>query len=688
MITILYYLLKVVLCSAILYIYYWFVLRNKQFHQYNRYYLMGISVLSWIVPFIKINIVKEQVFSAPKILYYADVIADKNSSLEKEVVLKNAQFTLDNVLLTIAIIISLLFIVRFLKSLWNIRKLIRKYPLKKVASLFLVMTDVKGTPFSFFKYIFWNVSIDINSEVGKKILAHEVAHIEENHSFDKLMIELQLVIGWFNPITWLIRNELYLIHEFIADQKAIQNNDTSILAELLLVSAYPAQQHLLSNSFFFSPIKRRIQMFTKSKTTKYSYLRRLSILPILAATILLFAFRNAEQNSRTVVKLDKQYTVIIDAGHGGQDPGASAADGTTEKDLALAIALKVKSLNNNPHINVILSRESDKFITVVDRANIANASKADLFVSIHMDNDDTKKGTGATCYVPFKKNLYINESSVLAKNILSSTNELFPKSTLITTKDRGIWVIENANMPAVLFESGFISNPNDLKLVKANEEKIANMLLGGINAYLANKEQSNTTSKLEKSNNIDGVKTKEGAAPSAPLTKSANYLDSVKMTQKGHVGNLQNKMNDVTVIGYENGDQKDKAEIVIFNAPKIQKNVDPTKNNDPIFYTAEKPAEFPGGPKGWTNYLMNNLDRDLPVKNKAVTGKYTIKLNFLVNKDGGVENVVAENNPGFGTAEEAIRVIEKGPKWIPAEQNGKKVNYLMKQVIVFNVAGK
>ena len=688
MITILYYLLKVVLCSTILYTYYWFVLRNKQFHQYNRYYLMGISVLSWIVPFLKINIVKEQVFSAPKILYYADVIADKNSSLEKEVVLKSAQFTLDNVLLTIAIIISLLFIVRFLKSLWNIRKLIRDYPLKKVASLFLVMTDVKGTPFSFFKYIFWNVSIDINSEVGKKILAHEVAHIEENHSFDKLMIELQLVIGWFNPITWLIRNELYLIHEFIADQKAIQNNDTSILAELLLVSAYPAQQHLLSNSFFFSPIKRRIQMFTKSKTTKYSYLRRLSILPILAATVLLFAFRNGTMNSRPIVKLDKQYTVIIDAGHGGEDLGASAADGTTEKDLALAIALKVKSLNNNPNIKIILSRETDKFITVMDRTNFANSTNADIFLSIHMDNDDTKKGTGATCYVPFKKNLYINESTVLAKNLLSSTNELFPKSTLITTKDRGIWVIENANMPAVLFESGFISNPNDLKLVKANEEKIANMLLVGINAYLANKEQSNSTSNLEKPNNIDGVKIKEGAASPAPLTKSAYYLDSIKMTQKGHVGNLQNKVNDVTVIGYENSDQDDKSEIVIFNAPKIQKNADPTKNNDPIFYTAEKPAEFPGGPKGWTNYLMNNLDRDLPVKNKAVTGKYTIKLNFLVNKDGGVENVVAENNPGYGTADEAIRVIEKGPKWIPAEQNGKKVNYLMKQVIVFDVAGK
>lgn len=507
MITILYYLLKVILCSAILYTYYWFVLRNKQFHQYNRFYLIGISVLSWLVPFIKINIIKEQVISAPKVLYFTNVIADKNSSLEQEVIVKSSQFTLDNFLLIIGITISLLFIVRFLKSLWNIRKLISKYPLKRLENLYLVLTDVKGTPFSFFKYIFWNTSIDINSEVGKKILAHEVAHIKENHSFDKLLIELQLVFGWFNPIIWLIRNELYLIHEFIADQEAIQNNDTSILAELLLVSAYPSQQHILSNSFFFSPIKRRIQMFTNTNT-KYSYLRRLTILPIMAAMVLLFAFRNGTSNSMPIIKLDKQYTVIIDAGHGGEDLGGSAIDGTTEKDLALAIALKIKSLNNNPNINIILSRESDKFISVLDRANIANASNANLLVSIHIDNAATSKANGTTCYVPSKKNLYIKESNFIAKNILAATSELFPKSK-IATREKGIWVIENVNMPAVLFESGFISNPNDLKIVKSNVGKIASMLLDGINSYLflqKNKSDFDTISKvmsgLTKSNKV------------------------------------------------------------------------------------------------------------------------------------------------------------------------------------------
>lgn len=484
MITILYYLLKVVLCSTLLYAYYWFVLRNKQFHQYNRFYLMGISVLSWLVPFLKINIIKEQVTSAPKVMYFANVIASNNSSIEQEVVIKSSQFTWDNFLLFIGIIISLLFVARFVKSLWNVRMIIKKYPMKKISNLYLIMTDVKGTPFSFFKYIFWNISIDLNGEVGKKILAHEVAHVEANHSFDKLLIELQLIIGWFNPITWLIRNELYLIHEFIADQKSIQNNDTSILAELLLASAYPSQQHILSNSFFFSPIKRRIQMFTKTNT-KYSYLRRLTILPFMAATVLLFAFRNGNLNSEAIIKLDKQYTVIIDAGHGGEDLGASAADGTSEKDLALAIAKKIKSLNNNPNINIVLSRESDKFITVADRANIANASNANLFVSIHMDYDQTKKATGTTFYTPFKNKSYINESNLAAKNILASTGDLFPKSK-ITTREKGIWVIENVNMPSVLFESGFISNPNDLKLVKTNEDKIAYLILDGINNYLSN----------------------------------------------------------------------------------------------------------------------------------------------------------------------------------------------------------
>lgn len=371
--------------------------------------------------------------------------------------------------------------------------------MKELLGFYLVMTDVKGTPFSFFKYVFWNNSIDLHSELGRGILAHEVAHVEENHSFDKILIELQLIFGWFNPILWLIRNELYLIHEFIADKKSVENNDVSVLAELLLASAYPSQQHLLSNPFFFSPIKRRIQMFTKTKT-KYSYLRRLTILPILAVIVLLFAFRNHAINSKPITHLDKKYTVIVDAGHGGHDPGATTPDGTTEKNLTLAIAQKIKSLNNNPNINIILTRESDKFVDLVERANFANASNANLFLSIHIDNSKSPKHTSASCFVPSKNYLYISKSNVFAQNILMATNGLFTNGKL-KTRDKGIWVLENVQMPAVLFESGYMSNSNDLQFVKENISNIAGGLLAAIESYLAN-ENTLTTLLPETKNEI------------------------------------------------------------------------------------------------------------------------------------------------------------------------------------------
>ena len=310
MITILFYLLKVVLCSALLYTYYWFVLRNKQFHQYNRFYLMGISVLSWIVPLITIQIVKEQDIASSKVLNFANFISENNSLLEQEIIENTAKYTWDNLLIIIGIIISLFFIIRFVKSLWDIRKLIRLYPLKVLKGMNLVMTDVKGTPFSFFKYIFWNKAIDLSSDVGKKILAHEVVHIEEKHSVDKLLIELQLLIGWFNPIVWLIRNELYLIHEFIADQKSIENQDSGVLAKLLLASAYPKQQHLLTNTFFYSPIKRRLFMLNQIKKTKFSHLRRLFVLPITICVVLSFSIKTIEVKASAIIRENFEKTSI------------------------------------------------------------------------------------------------------------------------------------------------------------------------------------------------------------------------------------------------------------------------------------------------------------------------------------------------------------------------------------------
>jgi protein TonB len=107
---------------------------------------------------------------------------------------------------------------------------------------------------------------------------------------------------------------------------------------------------------------------------------------------------------------------------------------------------------------------------------------------------------------------------------------------------------------------------------------------------------------------------------------------------------------------------------------------------DKVFTTVQIPAEFPGGLNGWTKYLQRNLNSSLPVENGAPAGKYTVVVSFIVDKNGGISDVVAENDPGYGTKAEALRVITKGPSWKPAIQNGRNVIYRHKQSITFQVA--
>lgn len=106
---------------------------------------------------------------------------------------------------------------------------------------------------------------------------------------------------------------------------------------------------------------------------------------------------------------------------------------------------------------------------------------------------------------------------------------------------------------------------------------------------------------------------------------------------------------------------------------------------DEDFKSVQIAAEFPGGIKEWQRFLERNLNSDLPTENGAPTGVYTVTVSFVVDTEGKVSDVKAENDPGYGTKDEAIRVIRKGPKWVPANQNGRPVVYRHKQMITFKV---
>ncbi|WP_165279868.1 N-acetylmuramoyl-L-alanine amidase family protein [Paenibacillus protaetiae] len=176
----------------------------------------------------------------------------------------------------------------------------------------------------------------------------------------------------------------------------------------------------------------------------------------------------------------KVYTVVIDAGHGGTDPGARSVDGRWEKDLNLQISLKLKALlDQEKQIKVVLSRPEDKYVGLADRVTIAEQNKADIFISIHANSDPKGTATGTETY-------YTRESS---KSLADVIHSHLVKGTGL--KDRGVkqeslHVTRETTMPAILLETGFLTNQTDVNTVFDDkvQNRIAAEIVAGIKQYL------------------------------------------------------------------------------------------------------------------------------------------------------------------------------------------------------------
>lgn len=197
-------------------------------------------------------------------------------------------------------------------------------------------------------------------------------------------------------------------------------------------------------------------------------------------------------------KKDGEILVVIDAGHGGSDPGALAKDENNEiiydddgeiylkeKDVNLAVALKVNTYLKNAGINVKMTRSKDEYLELRKIADIANEAKATLFVSIHSNSVDaipTANGTEVLYFDTDEKSEYGITSKALAENILDEildATDMFDRGL----KERpGLAVLKWTEMPAALVEMGFITNESDReKMTDASwQDKMAKAIADGI----------------------------------------------------------------------------------------------------------------------------------------------------------------------------------------------------------------
>ncbi|MFD0716974.1 N-acetylmuramoyl-L-alanine amidase [Paenibacillus sp. GCM10027626] len=174
-----------------------------------------------------------------------------------------------------------------------------------------------------------------------------------------------------------------------------------------------------------------------------------------------------------------KFKVVIDAGHGGKAPGASAINGKKEKEFTLALVLKIKALlDKEPQIQPYLTREDDTSVELMDRAKFANDLGADIFVSIH-GNSATPSASGTETWYTRDNSKALAE--VLQKHLIKATGLKDRK-----VKTAGLVVTKYTTMPAVLLEVGFLSNKTDVEIMFSEEKQneIAREIVAGIKEYL------------------------------------------------------------------------------------------------------------------------------------------------------------------------------------------------------------
>lgn len=186
--------------------------------------------------------------------------------------------------------------------------------------------------------------------------------------------------------------------------------------------------------------------------------------------------------------------LVLDAGHGGKDPGAVGANGLQEKECTLYIAQKCGEILKEQGIIVKQTRTDDSYIGLSERAQIANDDGAKYFISIHINNADIKSAMGMEVYALAQGGESENLASVELKYLIDET-----KLSNRGVKFANFAVLRETNMPAVMVEIGFISNSNEEQLLRNDgfKDRVALALAKGYLDYIGKPYQQKGTIILE-----------------------------------------------------------------------------------------------------------------------------------------------------------------------------------------------
>ena len=296
------YILKSTFCLVLLLGIYHLFLEKEKMHTFNRFYLLGSILFSFLVPSFTITVAPE-IIETPLLTETASLHQFSIDSTPQQQIIETIDYT--RYIIILFALISSILLVLLSKKIHNLLNKAKQNRHINYFSATVVLLKERVIPYSFLHYIFINKHTYKTESIETQILTHELAHVEQKHSIDVLFIEVLQNLFWFNPIFRYYKKAIQLNHEFLADDAVINSHkNISEYQQLLLnVTAQNNNIYLASNLNYSLTKKRLLMMTTPSSKTKI-LLKKLMVVPLIIGFIFAFAQRvEAQKKKKTLPKV-------------------------------------------------------------------------------------------------------------------------------------------------------------------------------------------------------------------------------------------------------------------------------------------------------------------------------------------------------------------------------------------------
>jgi TonB family protein len=597
-------------CLALFYLLYKLALSKDTFHRFNRVVLLSMLLLSVAIPFGAMLL--EDAFRPV-------VPVESISTTGLEVMgfvsgpMPEKPFPTIGLLVLLTYFAGFLFFAGRLFRNWSLLvRLLRKCTFERMEGRIRLYTHQQIiAPYSWMRSIV--VSSKDLADNRDIILTHELAHIRLGHSWDLLFTDLCILVQWFNPAAWLLRQELQTVHEFEADDKVLRKGVDARKYQLLIIEkAVGTRLYSLANSLNHGSLKKRITMMLKEKSNPWARAKYVVVLPLAAISLVGFArpeFTNLQ--ARSADAIDRVFRL--------DSPAAPSAEDKSSGNSAQPFLLA----ENNPELPKPLIVLDGKIIqpAVTAGLDFRSAGEDEYAKALSIDpaqikSIDVLKGEAAAAlYGEAGRNGVLVITTTKAKSEATEVENLQVEGKVVNTSD---------NAP--------VAGANIMEVSKDN--RILAGTRTGVDGRFSLKVKHSDDLLAVSHISFESFKTSIQSTMAIKLTSKKIMLDETVVKAPKRVDEMpaatETKMNNSAMV--------------------------------------EQMPQYPGGQMALKDYIVMNLKYPTIALDKGIQGK--VVCSFIVDATGKVSDIKVIESVDPALDAEAVRMISNMPKWIPGKQNG------------------